>query len=188
MKPVKFIACLILFCALCMTCYGQTEKVSIADYGSGIFKLIYMANEPGTVKVSILNSKDETIFTESLYKVSSFSRPYNFNDQGAGNYKMVVEDKDGKTEKPISYSIKKVESLIDVSKIANASNKYLLSIENKESDQIQVKILDQAKNVIHEESITVNGKFAVVYNLNKLKSVPTFEVSGSSGARKNFNF
>ncbi|HTJ51217.1 MAG TPA: hypothetical protein VL443_17270, partial [Cyclobacteriaceae bacterium] len=77
---------------------------------------------------------------------------------------------------------------IDVSKIANATNKYLLSIENKESDQIQVKIFDQAKNVIHEESITVNGKFAVVYNLNKLKSVPTFEVSGSSGVRKNFNF
>jgi hypothetical protein len=190
MKPTKFVSLIAFLYLFVLTCAGQApEKVTVqTDVSSGIFKLTYKAAAPGTVKVSIINSKDETIFTETLTKMAAFVRPYNFNDQGMGNFKILVEDKDGKTEKIVSFSVKKVESAFDVSKIANAQNKYLLSIENKDADQIQVRIVDAEKNVLHEESITVNGKFSVVYNLNKVKASPTFEVAGSNGVWKTFTF
>ncbi len=192
MNLLKSVAYLAIFSASAIVCNGQTfEKVTVlTDMGSDVFNLIYKtkATTPGTVQVSILNGKGETVFTESISKTLSFSRPYNFNDQGEGSYKIVVEDKDGKTEKNILYSIKKVDSNIEVEKIANAKNKYLLRISNTDADQIQVRILDRDKNVVHEESITVNGKYAVVFNLNKINSSPTFEISGSSGNVKTFTF
>lgn len=188
MRSFKFLVCIAVFYMVAFTARGQTsDKIAIADVGSGIFKLVYKSNDSGPLKVSIMNSKGETIFTETL-KTSAFMRPYNFNDQGPGEFKFVVEDKGGKTEKTILYSIKKVESKIDVSKIANAQNKYLLSIENNDSDQILVRILDSQKDVIHEESLTVNGKSAIVFNLNKIKDSPTFEVAGSDGVWKTFTF
>ncbi|HEY3403252.1 MAG TPA: hypothetical protein VGK59_07685 [Ohtaekwangia sp.] len=188
MKLTKIITCVTLLSAAVLTCSGQaSEKVTVQDLGYGIFKLVYISNAPGSVKVSIANTKGETIFQETIPKTASFARPYNFNDQGTGEYKITVEDKDGKTEKKIAYTIKKVESLVDVFPIANTPNKYLLSVENKESDQIQVKILDTSNNLLHEESINVNGKFSVVYNL-KVKTKPTFEVTGSSGNTKTFTF
>ena len=189
MKKMKFIVPIALLSMFALSGYGQaSEKVTInSDLGSGTYMLIYKTTQSGNVKVSILNSKGETVFTESL-KTGSFKRPYNFSDLEPGEFKIVVEDKDGKTEKVVLYAINKVESIVDVVKIANAQNKYLLSIENKESDRIQVRIVDSEKNVLHEESYTVNGKFAVVFNLSKVKTSPTFEVAGSSGAWKTFTF
>lgn len=172
-----------------LSCNGQAnEKVAIqSNVGPGIVMLIYKTTQVGNVKISILNSKDEVIFTESL-KMGSFTRPYNFNDQQQGDFKIVVEDKEGKTEKKFSYSVKKVESSIVVTKIVNAKNKFLLSVENKEPDQINVRILGDDKNVLHEESITVNGKLAVVFNVSETVTHPVFEVAGNSGDWKTFNF
>jgi hypothetical protein len=191
MNLSKCIAFVALFTASVVVCSGQNmEKISIqSDMGAGIFNLIYKtkATTPGTVQVTILDSKGATIFNESIYKTLSFSRPYNFNDQATGDYKMVVEDKDGKAEKGLTYAIKKVDSNIEVEKIANAKGKYLLRITNTDADQIHVKIMDEAKNIVHEEYITVNGKYAVVFNLAKVET-PTFEISGSAGNSKTFTF
>jgi hypothetical protein len=190
MKPTKIIVTLAFFCGSILTCTAQTaEKVTIqSDLGYGIYSLVYKTPVPENVKVLILNDKGDVIFKESLAKTMSFSRPYNFSDQPAGEFTIVVEDKDGKTERKIMYAIKKVGSSVDVSRIANASNKYLLVIDNKEADQIQVKIVDKGKNVVYEESIMVNGRYAVVYNLDKLNTAPTFEVASSDGIWKTFSF
>ena len=177
--------------ALGQTATGQgSERVTIQYYvGGDIVKVIYKTNTPGTVTVTIMNDKRETIFTESIPNTASFSRPYNLSELRSGKYSIVVVDKEGKTEKELAYAIKKkVESTIDVIKIANATNKFLLSVENKEADQIQVRILDQDKKVIHEELLSVNGKFAIVYNLSRVTGTVTFEVGGTSGNWKTFTY
>jgi predicted DNA binding protein len=189
MKTQKLIFLVMFFCTAIVSSRGQSgEKVTIqSNVAPGIFILVYKAKQVENVKISILNSKNELIFTESL-KLASFSRPYNFNDQGQGDFKIIVEDKEGKTEKKISYTLRKVESVVAVTKIANAKNKYLLAVENKESDQIAVKILGNDKNVVHEEVISVNGKFAVVFNVSETVTNPVFEVAGSDGVWKTFAF
>jgi hypothetical protein len=189
MKSVKLLACIICSCQFSMIGLAQTSgKVFITDMGSGIFRLAYTTSVPENVSVSVVNNKGETIFKESLHKTSSFSQPYNFSDQPAGDFTVVVEDKQGKTKNTISYAIRTVESTIEVSRIANSPDKYLLAIENNDLDQVQVRILDKDNNSLHDETIIVMGKFAVVYNLSKLKTLPTFEVTGSNGIRKTFRF
>ena len=187
MKSTTCIVTAVLVCVAVFVCSGQgSEKVTVQDMGSGIFKLSYVSPSPATVKVAIQKSNGATVFSESLTKVSSFSRPYNFSSQGPGDYKFVVEDKDGRTEQPISYTVKKVESLVEVIPIANEPGKYLLSVDNKESDQLKVVIKDH-KGILREESLFVSGRFSVVYNL-KVKTTPTFEITGSSGNTKTFTF
>jgi flagellar hook assembly protein FlgD len=160
----------------------------VSDATTGIYKVVYRSAEAGKVKVSILDANKELVFTETLNNVESFSRPYNFSNLSQGEYTIVVEDKNGKTEEKVSYHFVKVQSTIEVAKIGNEQNKYLLSVENKATDLIHVRILDVTGNVLHEQSMTVNGKFSVVYNLNKVKTAPIFEVSGSDGAMKTVNF
>lgn len=185
MKPAKLLMSMALS-LLVIACYAQGEKITVESFSSGIVKLLYKG-QTGSVKVSIVNGQSETIFSESL-KGPTFLRPYNLAEIGPGSYKLVIEDKDGKTEKNVSFAIKKVESIVDVSKIGNTKNKYLLSVENKSTDEIQVRVVDSDGNVLHDESITVNGKFAVVYNLDRVKSGLTFQVTGSSGVEKTFSF
>lgn len=153
----------------------------ISDATRGVYKVVYKNAEAGKVKVSIFNSGRELVFTETLSNVDAFVRPYNFSNLSQGEYTIVIEDKNGKSEEKISYYFKKVESAVEVTKIANEANKYLLSIENKEADLIQVKILDAESNVLHEQTMNVHGKFSVIYNLNQVKGALSFQITGSNG-------
>jgi hypothetical protein len=128
------------------------------------------------------------IFTETLTHVESFSRPYNFSNLGQGEYTIVIEDKAGRTEEKVSYFFRKVESTVAVTKIANEANKYLLSVENKNADLIDVKIVDAESNILHEQSMTVNGKFSVIYNLTTIQGEITFVVIGSDGLIKTIKY
>jgi hypothetical protein len=163
-------------------------KTFISEATTGVYKLVYKTTGAGKVKVSIYDENRDLIFTETLTNVESFIRPYNFSNLSQGDYTIVVEDKTGKTEEKVAYYFKKVESAVEVTKIANEANKYLLSVENKETDLIDVKILDAERNILHEESMTVNGKFSVIYNLTTIKGEITFEVIGSDGLIKTIKY
>ncbi len=160
----------------------------VADATTGIYKVVYQSAEVGKVKISIFDETNGLVFTETLTNVESFARPYNLSNLTQGEYTIVVEDKNGRTEEKINYSFKKVESAVEVVKIANEANKYLLSIQNKETDLILVRIYDNESNLLHEQSMTVNGKFSVIYNLNKVKTAPTFVVTGSNGEPRTINY
>jgi len=164
------------------------KMLVVSDATRGVYKVVYRNAESGKVKVSIYTGSHELVFSETIANVESFVRPYNFSNLSQGAYTIVVEDKNGKTEEKVDYFFKKVESEVEVTKIANESNKYLLSVENRETDLIQVRIIDQNSNLLHEQSMTVNGKFSVIYNLNQVKGAVSFQVTGSNGNVKTIDF
>ncbi len=184
----KFFALIIFMLGAMVANAVPLKTTVIADATAGIYKLIYRTAEAGKVKVSIYNADGDLVFTETLAHVESFTRPYNFSNLSQGEYSIVVEDKNGKTEEKVSYYFKKVQSIVEVTKIANEANKYLLSVENKDADLIDVKILDAESNILHQQSMTVNGKFSVVYNLTAIKGEITFEVVGSDGLIKTIKY
>ena len=183
MKSMSKVLALVLFmfATAVANANAPIKMTVISDATRGIYKVVYKTTEVGKVKVTIFAASHEMIFTETISNVESFVRPYNFNTLPQGEYTIVVEDKNGKTEEKVNHFFKKVESVVEVVKIANEANKYLLSVENKETDLIEVKIFDAASNLLHEQSMTVSGKFSVVYNLSKVKGDVTFEVTGSNG-------
>jgi hypothetical protein len=166
--------------AIASTSFSVTPSTTSSTY-----ILNYKSNEIGKVKVSIFNSNSEMIFTEVLNNVGSFKRPYNFSELAQGNYTIVIEDKNGKQVENVSYRLNKTAPFINVKAVANAQNKYQVSVSNTGKEQVSVKIYDNANGLLHSDIIEVNGNYGVIYNLQNVKSasenIIIFEVSTSSG-------
>lgn len=179
----------VVFMFFAVLANGAPVKMSVsADVNSGIFKVTYKSNEAGKVKISIFGAAHELVFTETLARIESFVRPYNLSNLAQGEYTIVVEDRNGRSEEKIDYTFKKVSSAVEITKIANEADKYLLNIQNSERDLIQVRIYDNDGNLLHEQSMSVKGSFSVIYNLSKVKTNPVFEVTGSDGESKRINY
>src|SRR4051812_44176159 len=84
--------------------------------GSSLIKLYYKSEKSGTVEVSILNQKNEIVFSERINEVDYFVRPYNFKELPEGEYTLIVKDESSKSIEKVSYRNEKVEKLIHVVK------------------------------------------------------------------------
>jgi hypothetical protein len=154
----------------------------VSNEASGIYKVVYQGSETGKVKMSIVNSRQQVVYTEVITQVSAFIRPYNFNGMEAGEYTIVLEDKFGKQVEQISYRKNTVESTIHVAKLTSEEGKYILSAQTNGTDNILINIYDANQNIVYSKQEKVTGKFALVYNL---KNVATnsirFEIVSSNG-------
>jgi hypothetical protein len=168
---------------------NPTPFAVVASSKTSVYNIYYTAAEPGKVKVSILNSESQLVFTEVLNNVSSFKRPYNFSQLSEGQYTIVVEDKNGKHVDQVNYTMNKVQSFISVVEAANAENKYVLNVTNNGSEEVLVKIFN-GTTLLHSQSLKVTGNFGLVYNLTKIKSPETitFEVTTGNGQTHVINF
>ena len=166
--------------------------MSVTTSSASVFKINYKTAEVGTVKISIYDNNNQLVFVEVLNNVASFVRPYNFTEMSEGEYTIVVATKNGKQAEKVNYSVSKVESVISVSEVANAENKYMLNVTNNGTEEVYVRIFNNENILVHEQSVQVTGSFGLIYNLNKLKSTTesnvTFEVSTSSGKFEKITF
>ena len=166
--------------------------MSVTTSSASVFKINYKTAEVGTVKISIYDNNNQLVFVEVLNNVASFVRPYNFTEMSEGEYTIVVATKNGKQAEKVNYSVSKVESVISVSEVANAENKYMLNVTNNGTEEVYVRIFNNENILVHEQSVQATGSFGLIYNLNKLKSTTesnvTFEVSTSSGKFEKITF
>jgi hypothetical protein len=182
MKTVNTIIIALVLFSTSLFAESPTTMAVISNATSGVYKVVYKGAETGRVKLSIVNAANELVFSETLTNVSSFIRPYNFNELPEGDYTIVLEDKAGKQVEEVSYHSNKIQSIISVSKLAGFDNKYVVTVANVGNDAVNVKITDVAGNVLYEQATTVKGDYGLVYNLDQVKadgSKVTFEVSAS---------
>jgi hypothetical protein len=150
--------------------------------GSSLVKVFYKAEQPGSVKVSILDENKELIFSETMRRSSGFLRPYNFGGLPAGRYTIQIEDKDGKRSELIDYSAGKIDKSISIVKLTDPG-KYLLSVNSKASDRISVNIYNEQNELIHSQIKDIENSFAEVLNLKNINHF-TIEVTDSNGLLK----
>jgi hypothetical protein len=157
-----------------------------------VFNIHYKSTEAGNVRVSILDKNNSEVFTETLFNVISFVRPYNFSELSVGEYTIVIADKNGKQAEKINYTLNHVESFISVSEVANKENKYLLNVTNNGTENIYVRILAKDGTSLHEQILEVTGKFSLIYDLNKVKPTTTpsvtFEITSGNGKMETIKF
>ena len=162
---------------------APSMKVIPATAGN-IFTLHYQTPS-GIVKVSILDRNSNVVFSEFINETSSFTRPYNFSQLAAGEYKIVVSDKSGRQEQVVKYGIAVKKSYIKVSEVNKEESRFALNIGTATEERVTVRIYDNAKGLIHEQEVEVNGNYGLIYNLSKVrsseKSIVMFEVSTSAG-------
>lgn len=152
---------------------------------SGVFKVIYEGAKAGRVNLKISDKAGAVLFSESIAGVDGFIRPLNFKGMTAGVYTIEVSDANGKNVQTVNYAVEQVVSAVHVAKIAG-DNRYLLAVENE--NEVNVKIYDGLNNLVHNNNLVVNGNLGLVYNLNDVAGVPTFEVTGKAGNTKVIKF
>jgi hypothetical protein len=188
----SIVSSLIFSCALSVSALaGPISSLSVTPADANTFNISYKKDdaEVGTVKISILNSDNKIVFTETINHVASFVRPYNFSKLGEGMYTVIVVDKDGEQTKKINYSFKKLTSFISVTKLPTDEHSYALNITSNGADIIAVRILDSNDEVLDEQFHEIQGTFGVIYDLCRLgsKSI-SFEITSSSGYTKIVSF
>jgi len=164
---------------------------SVTSSTANVFNISYKTAEVSNVRISIYNNSTELVFTEVLNNVASFVRPYNFSELTEGEYTIVVSNKNSTQTEKVNFTSNKINSIISVSEVANAENKYALNVTNNGTEDVYVRIFDNS-TLLHEQSVQVTGSFGLIYNLSKVKSTAgasiTFEVSTASGKFEKITF
>jgi peptidyl-tRNA hydrolase len=159
---------------------ASTSSLVVTSSKENVFNVHYKASKVGTVKVSILDAKNQVVYFEMLANTGSFIRPYNFSELTEGEYTIVVEGNGTKQAEKVTYQSAKVISFAMVSQVENQANKYLLSITNNGEETVTVRVLSEAGDVLHENTMEVKEAANVIYDLNQVKksnATITFEIS-----------
>lgn len=160
------------------------KVVILSQKDSGIFKVIYEGAKAGRVNLKISNQAGVIVFNESVAGVDGFVRPVNFNGMTPGEYTIEVSDASGKQSHKVNYGVKQASAnMIHIAKIAGG-NKYLLAFAKGSEEKFNVRIFDGSSNLVHDQNLLVSGNFGLVYNLNDVAGIPTFEVTDKSGNTK----
>jgi hypothetical protein len=154
-------------------------RIVVVNQKSGVFKVIYEGAK-SNVTMKILNQNGIEVFSENLGTVNGFVRPVNFTGMTPGEYTIEVVDNSGKQIQKVTYANETPINSVHIARIAE-SDKYLLAVANKGSEEINVKIFDGSNNLVHDENMTVKGNFGLVYNLKQVAGTPTFEVTDRTG-------
>src|SRR6478736_8209739 len=145
MSTRNFLSVLVLFLSSTISFANPDESsmTVVAGESAGVFKVVYKSAAATRVQVSILNSRNEVVFSESFKRLSRFSRPYNFQNLPEGEYTIEVKDKTGIKVEKVNYSLGVVNSLVKVTKLGDQP-KYLLSVANKGINIINVSVYNNA--------------------------------------------
>jgi len=166
---------------------STANGVAVVKSGT-TFKLYYKSEQQSDVKVSILNSSNKVVFSEVLKKVGGFVRPYNFSNLPEGDYSIEIADKNGRQVERINYQNSSTEKLAHLLKISGSEGKYLLTLSNKEANDITVRIYDDSNNIIYNQTEEIDGDFAKLYNLEKFSGKFTFEITDGKGITKSLSY
>jgi hypothetical protein len=186
-----YVAALIVFAAA-VTAVGKDDPSTglavIPVKGSEVFKVIYKGESPSKVKLNVYNSFSQIVFSETMNSVDGFIRPLNFKGLQFGEYSVELTDASGKQVEKINYQPTKSESVIHVSKLADADGKFLLSVSKSNNQLVTVRIYDEANHLVHSDSNEVSEDFARLYTLKDIQGAVTFEISDNAGNTQSVTF
>lgn len=186
MKKILAIAG-VLFCTASFA--GGTDEpkagsgVAVIKNGEASYRLIYKAEKESDVNVSIYDSNNKLVFSDKVKHTDGFTRPYNFSNLKEGDYTITIEDGSTRKVEHISYRSAKPAKAFHVIKLSSQEGKFLVTGAGKGKEDVTINIYDGSK-LVHSETKTVNGDFARLYNLSKVKGDLTFEIAGENGEVK----
>jgi hypothetical protein len=162
---------------------ASASGAAVIKNGEGTFRVIYKSEQENDVKVSILNDKNELVYSEKVNNTDGFSRPYNFKSLSEGDYTITIEDGSRKTLEKVSYRTPRNAKMLNVLKVGS-DGKYVITAAGKGSETISVSIYDGSRTLIHKSFEQTSGDFAKLYNVKSVKGHLTFEIANENGEVK----
>lgn len=164
---------------------SNSQLVVVNQKETGMFKVIYHSTNDSkqTVIMKIYGQGGKVVFTQEISATKGFILPVNFNGMDAGEYIIEIADQNGKQLQKVAYQVETPVKNIHVSKVSE-EGKYLLTVANEKTEKINVRIFDGDNNLVHNENMTINGNFGLVYNLKDVVGTPSFEITNGAGSTK----
>jgi hypothetical protein len=166
----------------------STSGVITTDAANGVFKVYYKGDEAARIKVSIFDSKNKNVFSETLHRPNGFLRPYNIANLPAGEYTFLIDDGVSVLkEKVISGSASKDPKLFRVTKL-KGDEKFLFQASGKGQEVVTINIYDLAEQLLYSETQTIKNSFAKLFDLSHVKNKVEFEIIHANGLSERFAF
>jgi hypothetical protein len=163
---------------------ASSSGAAVIKKDASTFRLIYKSETQSDVRVSIYNDNDQLVYSEKVNNTDGFTRPYNLENLGEGDYTIAIEDGSKRQVEKVSYRAPKITKALNVVKMASAEGKYLVLAAGQGNELITVSIFDGEHNLIHRSLESTKGNFSKLYNLQAVKGHLTFEISNESGEVK----
>jgi hypothetical protein len=157
----------------------KATSTSVSMKGE-IVKIFYRSENSDKVKVTIYDATSKAVFSEEIKRKSSFIRPYNLENLPYGEYTVVLEDKNGRTEEKVLYAkeVVNVQASIIHKK---ESRKAMVTLFSTGETEVIYSVLDINNDVLYSVSEKINGQAAKSFNLEKVKGAVTIQVADSQG-------
>lgn len=159
---------------------------SILKNGS-VIHLLYKSSTPSNVRVTIIDEKNNLVYTEVLKRIDGFNRPYNMNSLPLGKYTFEVEDYSGISRKNVVIGPKKNDMAVHVERVHGTEGKILLMV-GKSSKGFTMRLEDKFGRKLYSESKTIDSDFASVYNFSKVRGEVSVVVTDFHGNETKFDF
>jgi flagellar hook assembly protein FlgD len=150
------------------------------------FTVSYVRAEESSVKVSIYNADNKRVFSETIHRISSFTRPYNFADLPEGKYTIEISDGNSKVTEHVEYrhEAARADKYVKWTPVTNSDSKFMLAVSNTGKDLIIVNFYNASGELLFSKAEKIDGNFAKVYNLKKIKGKVLAEVVDAKGNTK----
>ena len=163
--------------------FAATPKMAvIGQTKTGTYKVYYESPSAGKVTLKVYDNSSNEIFSETIKGLNKFMRPLNFAGMEAGVYTIEISDESGKQVEKVTYAQNAAETTIKAYHVCKLQDgKYLVSVANEGTENINISVFDNNENLIHTESRTVNGGLGLVYNLKQVSGQPVFVITDNAG-------
>jgi len=167
---------------------ASASGAAVIKKGESTFRVIYKSETESDVRVSIHNDKNQLVYSEKVNNTDGFTRPYNFESLGEGEYTIAIENGSKKQVEKVSYHAPKVTKTLNVLRMSSEEGKYLVMAAGQGNEKIAISIYDGQNNLLHKSYEATSGNFSKLFNLKSVKGHLTFEISNENGESKTVSY
>lgn len=161
-----------------------SKMAVIGQQKTGTYKVYYESPSAVKVTLKVYDNSSKEIFSETIKGLNKFMRPLNFAGMDAGVYTIEITDENGSQIEKVNYvsEVQNSETTIKAFHVCKLQDgKYLVSVANEGSENINISVFDNNDNLLHTENRTVNGGLGLVYNFKQVAGQPVFVITDNAG-------
>lgn len=160
-----------------------SSKMAIMQKNADHIQLFYKNTKEATIEVSIYDSENKLLFTETIRKSNGFIRPYDLSTMKEGEYTVVVNDGTEKFVEKIS-TYDRPQPLLSNLISMKRNGTYLLTVADQSAKSFVVRITDIKNNVLFEQKESMNKQYSKIYNIKPEIEGLKFSITTDQGATK----
>lgn len=183
MKHIIFLAT--LFASFNVMAADPAPGIAIVKARENLYNLFYKGEENSNkVRLSIHDNRGNLVMARTYNTKTGFRLPLNFEAMEEGAYTIKLADGKNIFTSRIAHEQKKNKSLLYVSRVHKADNKFLVNFVVPQPDILTFEIYDTKNNLLYSNTKAFDHDDAVVMNMQQLKGPFVFGITNSSGLRQ----